>query len=262
MKKWILVIGVLLTFNAKAESCTPDNKTCFECGAKCTMKLTYETDDSGNQIGTLTVSGQGAMGNYAYHEEIDEYGDYYSRPWASLKNSVQNIKIEEGITKVGLNAFYKFQGLKNVELPESMAHLSGGSFQSCSSLSHINIGENIVKIDNQALEATALTSLVIPENTKLSSTAFYLGIQSNKLQTLYCTENNLSACEKAIAFRGDDAKVVTYSKTKDGRYEIAGKIYDNFENMMSGKYTPRRIYTIDEANGVAGKTNTFSIRYR
>ncbi len=261
MKKWILVIGVLLTFNAKAESCTPDNKTCFECGAKCTMKLTYETDDSGNQIGTLTVSGQGAMGNYAYHEEIDEYGDYYSRPWASLKNSVQNIKIEEGITKVGLNAFYKFQGLKNVELPESMRHLLPGSFQSCSSLSHINIGENIVEIDNLSLENTALTSLVIPENTSLGSAAFYFFSQS-KLQTLYCTENNLSACEKAIAFRGDDAKVVTYSKTKDGRYEIAGKIYDNFENMMSGKYTPRRIYTIDEANGVAGKTNTFSIRYR
>ncbi|MBR2300149.1 MAG: leucine-rich repeat domain-containing protein [Alphaproteobacteria bacterium] len=263
MKKWILVIGVLLTFNARAESCTPDNQTCFECGAKCTMKLTYETDESGNQVGTLTVSGQGAMNNYSYHQDLDEYGDYYSRPWAGLAGNVQNIKIEEGITAVGANAFLSFRNLKNVELPESVLKLNPGAFQSCSSLSHINIGENISLIGHEALEATALTSLVIPQNTDLSIGAFFYQTQTDKLQTLYCTENNLSACEAAIGYRGDGAKVVTYSKTKDGRYEIGGKIYDNFENMMSGKYTPRRIYTLEDAEKVSKKTgNKFRLRYK
>jgi len=44
--------------------------------------------------------------------------------------------------------------------------------------------------------------------------------------------------------------------------EYKNKSYASIDDLLKGKYLPKRIYTIDEANQVAGKTNIFSIRYR
>ncbi len=45
-------------------------------------------------------------------------------------------------------------------------------------------------------------------------------------------------------------------------FKVGSKIYNSMEDFAQGNNIKFRIYTIDEANGVAGKTNTFSIRYR
>ena len=104
-----IVFIVSFTFQAMAESCTPNNVTCFDCGENCLMKLTYETNAEGLQIGTLTVSGTGKMRGYYYHEGIDEYGDSYSRPWASLQNKVQNIDCKSvgNHGKIIVSSFFK-----------------------------------------------------------------------------------------------------------------------------------------------------------
>ncbi len=45
-------------------------------------------------------------------------------------------------------------------------------------------------------------------------------------------------------------------------FKVGSKIYNSIEDFAQGNNIKFRIYTIDEANAVAGKTNTFSIRYR
>ena len=45
-------------------------------------------------------------------------------------------------------------------------------------------------------------------------------------------------------------------------FKVGSKIYNSMEDFALGNNVKFRIYTIDEANQVAGKTNTFSIRYR
>ena len=43
---------------------------------------------------------------------------------------------------------------------------------------------------------------------------------------------------------------------------VGGKFYASLDDLAQGKYIPKRIYTIDEANRVAGEKNRVSIRYR
>ncbi len=44
--------------------------------------------------------------------------------------------------------------------------------------------------------------------------------------------------------------------------EYKNKSYASIDDLLKGKYLPKRIYTIDEANRVAGKVNSVKIRYR
>jgi len=39
-------------------------------------------------------------------------------------------------------------------------------------------------------------------------------------------------------------------------------MYQSINDLLKGNYDVRRIYTIDEANRVAGKVNSVKIRYR
>ena len=44
--------------------------------------------------------------------------------------------------------------------------------------------------------------------------------------------------------------------------KIGSKTYQSINDLLKGNYDKRRIYTIEEANFVAGKVNRVSIKYR
>jgi len=68
---------------------------------------------------------------------------------------------------------------------------------------------------------------------------------------------DVSSFENAVQWLKNQSKSTnTEVKNADGSYTI----YDKDGNFLGFK--GKRIYTIDEVNAVAGKTNTFSIRYR
>ena len=50
----------------------------------------------------------------------------------------------------------------------------------------------------------------------------------------------------------------------DGNYMLKynGKTYQSINDLLKGNYDKRRIYTVEEANFVAGDRNTVTIRYR
>ena len=51
--------------------------------------------------------------------------------------------------------------------------------------------------------------------------------------------------------------------TSDGdKFYVNGKWYDSLSDMNKGRYNVIRIYTIDEANKVAGPINRVSIKYK
>lgn len=268
MQKWvfIFILSILsfLSFKGEADegSCEVDNITCFECGPTCRAKFTSVEDENGDSIGTFTISGIGGMNGYGWHEEPDINGDFYSRPYAVVADQVKNIKIEEGITSVGYNAFIGFSSLENVELPNSVNSIAAGGFQNCISLKNINIPENVSHIGGQAFENTALTSFIVPNNASISQNAFYLVVGKTPLQEIYCNKANLEACQNAVAYLGDDVEVVKYEKISDHKYLMKGRYYSNLNDIGTIHYDIKRIYTIDEANAVAGDKNRVSITYK
>ena len=64
------------------------------------------------------------------------------------------------------------------------------------------------------------------------------------------------------SFVGVTPRIISYSIDKNGQIKADAKTYASLDDLASGNHIVKRIYTIDEANEVAGKVNSVKIRYR
>ena len=110
----------------------------------------------------LTISGKGEMGNYSY---------YSSAPWGT---SISSVTIEDGVTTIGVYAFYKCTALTSVTIPDSVYTIGGNAFYYCDSLVSVIIGDSVTTIGCYAFsECTALESVTIGNSvTIIESGAF------------------------------------------------------------------------------------------
>lgn len=77
--------------------------------------------------GVLTIVGSGAMADY-----IEESW----APWAEYSDSVHTLVLSEGITSIGVDAFYGMTSvIGELVLPESLIEIGQGAFYECSGLS-------------------------------------------------------------------------------------------------------------------------------
>ncbi len=125
------------------------------CGAEAGGKnLTWKLND----LGTLTISGQG---------EMVDFDDVWSggAEWHSsrfLRETIKNVIIDEGVTSVGKNAFNYCEGIENVKLPSTLT----------------SIGE-------YAFAYTGLKTITIPKGvTSVASYAF--GWSSASIKEIHC----------------------------------------------------------------------------
>ena len=76
---------------------------------------------------TLTISGTGAMANYA---------DANSQPWAANRSDIKTIVINDGVTSIGDNAF-AYSGLTSVNIPASVTSIGESVFYNCTNLTSV-----------------------------------------------------------------------------------------------------------------------------
>lgn len=77
---------------------------------------------------TLTISGNGAMGDYSDSYEC-------TSPWGS---SITSIIFEDGVTKIGDYSFYNCTNLTSITIPKSVTKIGNYAFIFCSNLSNVN----------------------------------------------------------------------------------------------------------------------------
>ena len=97
------------------------------CGENVTWKL--------DEDGTLTISGTGAMEDY----------DWDGAPWYSLRDSIEKIVIEDGVTNIGDRAFEACERLSTVSIPESVTSIGESAFSSCGALESVNYGGTVTQ---------------------------------------------------------------------------------------------------------------------
>lgn len=263
MKK-IPVLTILLLFSCSIQAseytpCTNSEtaaNTCFDCGQNCVARVSYENvvqaDGSNKQIGTMVISGTGNMGGWGAKSE----------PWWDIRNSIHNLTVEEGITSVGYNAFYRFDQLAHVDLPQSLQTIEPGGFEYCYALTNLDLPEGVA-LKAESLESSGITSIIIPETSTVDPRTFKADNPGDMpITNIYCSQSNISQCREAVAYRGDNVNVVQYEKTSDGQYRMGGLFYQNPSDILSGAHIKKRIYTVDEANSVSGKTNKVKVRYK
>lgn len=115
----------------------------------CGKNVTYILDSEG----VLTISGSGDM---VFHAASTRHG-----------LDIKKIIIEDGVTNIGISAFYGCSNLTSVEIPSSVTYIECQVFYGCSSLTSVKIPSSVETIAHHVFYGcSSLTSVEIPSNVK------------------------------------------------------------------------------------------------
>ncbi|MBR1916168.1 MAG: leucine-rich repeat domain-containing protein [Alphaproteobacteria bacterium] len=276
MKKRILILGLFTALNVQAEVTISGS-----CGTNCI----YEIDGT-----TLTARPDNPDLPAYIDKEItrtcDDYSCYTDAPWRA--SGVTNIVIEKGIDTVGVHAFEDMPSVTEVSLPQGLKRIDSEAFH-WTSLTHIDLPSTLNFIGDFAFSIDPLESINgIPDGvTKIFAGTFESSIKNfivpagvteiapdtfgsrerngALIENLYCNETIADQCDAAVQWKrdlGNEVNVITYKK--DGNQIFYNnKWYNNPNDILSGDYIKKRIYTIEEATKVSKPTgNTVRIKYR
>ena len=88
--------------------------------------------------------------------------------------SLTSVKIGNGVTSIGDNAFSRCYSLKNITIPNSVTRIGESAFAGCESLTSIKIPDSVREIDVDAFfQCNSLTNVTIPDSvTEIGDGAF------------------------------------------------------------------------------------------
>ena len=127
------------------------------CGENLTWTL--------NTDGLLTISGTGEMEDCSLHGDV---------PWNGLVDKINCVVIRNGVTRIGVRAFYGCTGLTSITIPDSVTSIGNSAFYGCTGLTSITIPDSVTDIGANAFrDCTGLTSITIPDSvTNIGANAF------------------------------------------------------------------------------------------
>ena len=105
--------------------------------------------------------------------DMPDFKDAGDRPWNELATAITSVKLSDGITSIGDNAFYKCK-FKEISLPNGIKSIGEYAFAYNRSLKSITIPNGVTVIKPRVFdECTALESVVLPDTvTAIGDSAF------------------------------------------------------------------------------------------
>ena len=172
---------------------------------------------------TLTISGNGEMGNYY---------DYPDVPWNKYIEKIKYVSIEDGVTSVGRHCFYHCYRVESVTIPNSVKVIRLGAFDECEQLSSINIPDSVTKIETCAFEnCTKLSEVNISKYvSEIGDNAFS-----------YCENlKSINVDSKNKYYISIDGNLYDKNVTELKQYSL-GKTEDTFTLPKTVEYIPENV---------------------
>lgn len=139
----LLTMVPTVAFATDSESVTPVmNGTCGAVGneSDVTWKLTQNNEDSENPTYTLTISGSGAMENLNNSTETENISDGAGTyPWATLKDNITKIVIDDGVTGIGSKAFIDYTNVTSVSIGKDVSEIGVGALSQLSACTSFKV---------------------------------------------------------------------------------------------------------------------------
>ena len=133
--------------------------TSGSCGDNLTWQYNTSTD-------TLTISGTGAMMNYATTYNSSSY-IVTTAPWGSYYETLKTVVINNGVTSIGKYAFYGCWSLTSITIPDSVTSIGDFAFAGCRGLTSVAIPSFVTSIGDYVFSGCRmLTSITIPDSVK------------------------------------------------------------------------------------------------
>lgn len=147
-----VLLAVTLVF-----TCAP---AAFAAEGSCGENLSWSFDGS-----TLTVSGSGPM---------TDYREGQMAPWYSFRESILQVSLPSGLTRIGDLAFYECSSLSSVTIPGSVTAIGDAAFCLTTAMTMVRFGDGLQTIGRSAFEQSGIQDLRLPGGlTSLGAHAFY-----------------------------------------------------------------------------------------
>lgn len=78
----------------------------------------------------------------------------------------KEIKIPNGVTRIGVDVFKNYEGLEKVNLPKTLVEIGKNAFYGCNNLKEINIPDSVEKIGECAFYLCTSLNVTIPDSVK------------------------------------------------------------------------------------------------
>ena len=177
MKRWKLTraLSALLAMTLLLAAAPQLTLTAHAASGACGEHLTWSFDEAS---GTLTISGYGEMEDFENYDLYDQYGNYSAHfcniPWKDDTSRITNIRLPDGLTGIGENAFLDCARLRSVAIPDSVRRIGGFSFAGCSVLQSVTIPNGVPAVESNVFANCAgLQNVVIPDSvTSIAENAF------------------------------------------------------------------------------------------
>ncbi len=120
--------------------------------------------------GTLTIFGSGEITSRLTHGT----GILFTNTTYDFSSLTKRVIIGKGITRIGTEAFYMFDNLTSIEIPEGVTSIGNRALCGCTNLTNVIIPKGVTSIGTNAFGGCAnLTNIEIPEGlTNIGSEAF------------------------------------------------------------------------------------------
>lgn len=174
---------------------------------------------------TLTISGNGKMGDYKYNGS--------DNPWYDFRDNIKKVVIENGVTKIGSYAFLHCTNLTDVTIPDSVTRIGVRAFEGCTGLTGVTIPDSVTYIGACAFEGcTGLTGVYITNLTAWCK--IWFSVSYNEWDEVYSYTSNPLYYAGNLYLCG---KLVTDLVIPNGITRVGGYSYydeDNLEYIYYG----------------------------
>lgn len=133
----VLVIAAMLCACGKQGS-KDDNAETVQRNA-CGDSLTWWFD---SESATLHIEGEGDMWDFA--KDKDNY--IVERPWGKISERIKNVSLPNGLTSIGVDAFYGCEDIVGIVIPYGVTSIGDGAFYSCSDIVTISVPDTVTSI--------------------------------------------------------------------------------------------------------------------
>lgn len=154
-----LLLAFVMTFSLLPTVTWATDNDCSAAGDG-SVTWSYDADTT-----TLTISGKGAMADYASASKT---------PWYSYRKTATKIVVESGVTSVGAYAFSGLTKLTSVTLSDTLKTIGYRAFRKCTGLTSIEIPNSVTEIAAVAFyqwDATKTIKFNRDKNTVLRDVA-------------------------------------------------------------------------------------------
>ncbi|MBE6648718.1 MAG: hypothetical protein E7614_04265 [Ruminococcaceae bacterium] len=114
---------------------------------------------------------EGTTFSFYIDGEMDDYFEnqygIIDTPWVVYRATVRTVKIKDGVTRIGNNAFNTFDALRALEFPSTLKEIGDYSFENCTYLKNFTIPDGVEDIGEGAFrQCKNLTSISLPKGIR------------------------------------------------------------------------------------------------